>query len=545
MASIFTLWGEIAIKADEADKTIDNTNKKAKDLGGTIESTGSRFSNTVTTKMIAKAQVLGNVITSVASKLGHFAVQLGMDAINAAASMEAETAQFTSSFGNLADEATNAFKIIQKDTNIFAGRLKSTGTKAFNQFRGSGIEATEALIMMDEYLRLTADAAAFYDISLEDADERMRSFLRGNTEAGDAIGLFTSELQRDNYALELYGIKWLDLNEAQRQMLMLNVASDIYEQSGAMGQAAREGHSWSNAMGNLSRAWQEVLGKLGGPIMNALLPQIERLSKWLTENPEKVEGFANAIGDIAGVTIDGLISGLEWIVNNSEQIAATISNIGGAVKNLFGMGDGGGVLDNPNNPYGNNYRGAGARTGVGVNEGIDGLYGGGGASFGIPLTVSEESKGEMQSAIDGMSLDGRAKIEADPSSEAAIQNDLNGMNLEATVTLKPKGGGILSGIRSFFGFGADGSHASGLDRVPFDSYRAILHKDEAVLNASEAAVWRGEQQQNRSSYANRYRATQSDQPITVNVNVSGQTKDPYELASEVRNALELMRWGMA
>lgn len=35
-----------------------------------------------------------------------------------------------------------------------------------------------------------------------------------------------------------------------------------------------------------------------------------------------------------------------------------------------------------------------------------------------------------------------------------------------------------------------GSHAAGLDRVPYDGYIAELHADEAVLNAQEAALWR-------------------------------------------------------
>lgn len=37
---------------------------------------------------------------------------------------------------------------------------------------------------------------------------------------------------------------------------------------------------------------------------------------------------------------------------------------------------------------------------------------------------------------------------------------------------------------------ADGSHASGLERVPWDGYNAELHKDEAVLSADEADWWR-------------------------------------------------------
>ena len=35
----------------------------------------------------------------------------------------------------------------------------------------------------------------------------------------------------------------------------------------------------------------------------------------------------------------------------------------------------------------------------------------------------------------------------------------------------------------------DGSHAGGLDYVPYDGYRAELHRDEGVLTAQENAVW--------------------------------------------------------
>lgn len=58
------------------------------------------------------------------------------------------------------------------------------------------------------------------------------------------------------------------------------------------------------------------------------------------------------------------------------------------------------------------------------------------------------------------------------------------------------GNSFVSNSDSFINFGAiwdaliDGSHADGLDRVPFDGYRATLHKDEAVLTRQEAGVWR-------------------------------------------------------
>jgi hypothetical protein len=42
----------------------------------------------------------------------------------------------------------------------------------------------------------------------------------------------------------------------------------------------------------------------------------------------------------------------------------------------------------------------------------------------------------------------------------------------------------------YSGGGAGGSHASGLDYVPFDNYMARLHKGESVLNAEDARNYR-------------------------------------------------------
>jgi hypothetical protein len=50
-------------------------------------------------------------------------------------------------------------------------------------------------------------------------------------------------------------------------------------------------------------------------------------------------------------------------------------------------------------------------------------------------------------------------------------------------------GGIVGGLFGG-GFHLDGSHATGLDYVPFDNYLAQLHEGESILTAEEARVWR-------------------------------------------------------
>ena len=73
------------------------------------------------------------------------------------------------------------------------------------------------------------------------------------------------------------------------------------------------------------------------------------------------------------------------------------------------------------------------------------------------------------------------------------------------------------------------SRAVGIDSVPYDGFLASLHEGEAILTKAE----------NRQRKS---RAGVGDQPINLTVNVNGSTKNPYETAQEIRNALDMLRW---
>lgn len=73
------------------------------------------------------------------------------------------------------------------------------------------------------------------------------------------------------------------------------------------------------------------------------------------------------------------------------------------------------------------------------------------------------------------------------------------------------------------------SRAVGIDSVPYDGFLASLHEGEAILTKAE-------NRQRRSG------TVTTGQPISVTVNVSGNSSSPYQIGQEVRTALENMRW---
>lgn len=348
---LFTLVARLTMDASDYESKVKSSKSSFMQLGNTIS---------------AKAVAIGALTARAVEKAADMTLNLGKSAIEAAAQVQAENAQFKASFAELQGEAKKAFGEIGKETGILSTRLQTVGTKAFSQFKGAGLDSVDALEQMKTYTTLAADAAAYYDISLEDADARLRSFLRGNTEAGDAIGLFTSESQRNTYAMEKYGQKWLQLTEAQKQMLMLDVASDIYKQSGAIGQASRESDNWENVLSNLKEGWRQTLALIGAPIKFVLTPILQDVTAWLAD-PDvktKIDQFglrlANVLNWVLHPTIptweeiklgaqeklDAINEGLKTAINwallkagfpEDSQFMTDINNLVDSVTNLAGF----------------------------------------------------------------------------------------------------------------------------------------------------------------------------------------------------------------
>ena len=340
--------GDAARKTgDQCEKAAEKQKSPWMTFRERVDKTGDSFE-----KITAKAVAFGTLVAHAVERAASALIDFGKNAIQASADIEAEISLYKQVFGDLEAAATGALESISQDTNILATRLRGIGTGAFMQFKGAGVDAGNALSMMDKYTRLAADAAAAYNISVEEADQKLRSFIRGNTEAGDSIGLFTSESQRNERALANYGKKWTELTEAQKQMLMLGVVEEIYNQTEVVGQAAREGHEWENVIGNLNTAFSNLSATVGSPFREALIPVIEKLTGFLSDETITLRFgmIAASIGNLAGKAFDGAINLIDGLIKWSngedpgegfqiiEDIFSTIANITdatfGSVKSI-------------------------------------------------------------------------------------------------------------------------------------------------------------------------------------------------------------------
>jgi len=281
MNEIFKLFGTIGVDTSNAEKGIDSTVGKAKDAGSKI------------TGFFKKAAIAIGTYFAV-DKLVNF----GKASIEAAASAKAIQAQFDQVFGNVGDQAQDTIDGMAKEFGMLPNRIKPSFTSATSMFKGLGLSTEEAMTQAKTAVTMAADAAAFYDMSYENANSALNSFIKGNYEGGEAIGLFANETQMASWAAKNLGLDWNNLDEAGKQVARLQFAQAMQEAAGATGQASRESDGYENQLGNLKQAWTDFKAVVGEPILGTAVAGLQNVTGWLQTAGQKVQDFQGWLGNL-------------------------------------------------------------------------------------------------------------------------------------------------------------------------------------------------------------------------------------------------------
>lgn len=322
MQNVFELVGKFMLDTKDGEKGMDNVTQKAEKTGSKI---GGAFK-----KM---AVVIGSAFAVKAM------VDFGTKAIKVTAGLQAMEAQFAQVFGPDKSAMIEKINGLSKEMNIHVDRLTGTASMFGAQFKGAGMDATTAMTATERAMRLSADASAFLDRSLEDTNGALASFMKGNFEAGDSLRVFTNAKQMDIKANETYGKSWQNLTEDERQWLLLDTVEGAFERMGAIGQAQRESDAWENTTANLKATWERFLTVIGSPLLEGALVVIKAITDgigWLTEKLKLVDwssmGLGSGLMDNIKEKID-LVLG--FIRDNWPQIQDTFLNVWNFVTQIW------------------------------------------------------------------------------------------------------------------------------------------------------------------------------------------------------------------
>lgn len=318
---MITTVGEIGLKL------VLNSSGFSKSLNAVQEQ-----ANSVSNKMSAKLKKLGTAVVAAFSVAA--VKKFGQQCIESAAEVNAANSQFEQTFGSMQSQAESAIATVSKNSGILKTRLQGVGTSIYAFAKTTGMDSVNALNMMQEALQVTADSAAYYDRSLEDTAESLKSFLKGNFENDAALGLSCTETTRNAAANKLYGKSFTDLSESQKQLTLLEMVKDANKLSGAIGQASRESDGWENVTGNLKESWNQLLAVIGKPILQVATNIVQKLSSAIAKLTEYAKGAINALsklfnwgGDDTANSISAAASSAENLSSEAESSSESLENV--------------------------------------------------------------------------------------------------------------------------------------------------------------------------------------------------------------------------
>lgn len=323
MADIFSLVGRVSIEYAQAETALERVSDAAEDTADSLEDVGD-----TSDEVGGKTEKSGSRMVSAFKKIGAavvaaFAVDkivdFGKSVVDASATVAAEQSAFEQIMGDYSDTAQQKMNEVADTTGMVSTRLTPYMTSMTAKFKGLGYDIDDATTLAQDGLTLAADAAAFWDKSLEDSMGALNSFINGSYEGGEAIGLFANDTQLASYAVK-QGIvsetkEWANLDEAKKQATRLEYAQNMMEASGATGQAAKEADQYANVQANLTEKWRQFKAQIGEPLLqNVVIPAMDKLSsgvdkasaayqkcsKWIAEHKKELE---IAKGVLLGLTV--------------------------------------------------------------------------------------------------------------------------------------------------------------------------------------------------------------------------------------------------
>ena len=358
-----TQANKMEAELNQAKTAFNHLNDEMKGTKSAADSTQESLSEISRNLRAELLQQFSEKLSAVSDKL----VEVGKEALEAAAQMQASNAQFTTVFGDMETQASEALNAIGQEMSIVPERLQGSFTQMASFAKTSGLDTAQALDLSTRATKAAADGAAFYDKSIESVTESLQSFLKGNFANDAALGISATETTRNAAANKLYGKSFKDLSEAQKQLTLLQMVEDGNELSGALGQAARESDGLENVMGNLKQSGTNALAALGQPLLEMLIPVFQALgdiikgvADWFGTLPGPIKEFVvilgtvvTAVGVIAPIfltlqaaatalelSIGGMIAAALPIIGTAAAIAAAVAAVVVILKYLWETNEG-------------------------------------------------------------------------------------------------------------------------------------------------------------------------------------------------------------
>lgn len=237
---------------------------------------------------------------------------------------------FTVALGRYAAEAQNYAEKVSDVMGIDPAQwLRNQGV--FNTLlTGFGDTAERAQLMSRNLTQLGYDLSSFFNISIEDAMQKLQSGISGELEPLRRLGYDLSQARLEQTALNL-GIKESVANMTQAEKAELRYYAIMTQVTTAQGDMART----LEAPANQLRILQAQLTQAARAIGNIFIPALNAILPYAIAVVQVIREIANALANLAGFKLTEVdYSGVNSAAVGAGSLADNLDDAAGAAKKL-------------------------------------------------------------------------------------------------------------------------------------------------------------------------------------------------------------------
>ena len=259
-------------------------------------------------------------------KIGHFIAQ----AVTESNKYQEDLNLFTVALGQYAAEAQNYAEKVSDVMGIDPAQwLRNQGV--FNTLlTGFGDTAERAQIMSQNLTQLGYDISSFFNISIEDAMQKLQSGISGELEPLRRLGYDLSQARLEQTALNL-GVKESVSAMTQAEKAELRYYAIMTQVTTAQGDMART----LEAPANQLRILQAQLTQAARAIGNIFIPALNAILPYAIAVVQVIREIANALANLAGFKLTDVdYSGVNSAAVGAGSLADNLDDAAGAAKKL-------------------------------------------------------------------------------------------------------------------------------------------------------------------------------------------------------------------
>lgn len=289
--------------------------------------TSARKATSTTGKFTSGLKALNVAAVAITfRKIGHFIAQ----AVTESNKYQEDLNLFTVALGQYAAEAQNYAEKVSDVMGIDPAQwLRNQGV--FNTLlTGFGDTAERAQLMSQNLTQLGYDISSFFNISIEDAMQKLQSGISGELEPLRRLGYDLSQARLEQTALNL-GIKESVANMTQAEKAELRYYAIMTQVTTAQGDMART----LEAPANRLRILQAQLTQAARAIGNIFIPALNAILPYAIAVVQVIREIANALANLAGFKLTEVdYSGVNSAAVGAGSLADNLDDAAGAAKKM-------------------------------------------------------------------------------------------------------------------------------------------------------------------------------------------------------------------